>query len=181
MILCTISQFSSLQQHLGSQVISQYQISPEEFDFLQTIHEYENRQNDNELAYIIDRYERLFDSINVTRLVALKLVGYHHQVPPLRIDATLLESYQALVNQQAAVANMANTATLPNPSLQHSQITQPEQISGLNPTTSMSSPTNPILTDTALNTPSNNTAVKDMPITPIELDPIIQVAAGRFG
>lgn len=165
MILCTISQFSSLQQHLGSQVISQYQISPEEFDFLQTIHEYENRQNDNELAYIIDRYERLFDSINVTRLVALKLVGYHHQVPPLRIDATLLESYQALVNQQAAlsnIANMANTATLPTP---------PKQISR----------PNPILTDTALNTLSNNAAFKDMPIAAIELDPIIQVAAGRFG
>lgn len=107
MILCTISQFSALHSHLGSELIAQNNITSEEVEFIQIIHDYESRENDNELVYLIDRYEHIFNDINVTRLVALKLLSYHHQVPMLKYDPTLIESYKAQTNQ----ANPANATS----------------------------------------------------------------------
>lgn len=110
MILCSISQFSSSQAHLGSHLIAQYQITSDEIELLQTIYDYENRQNDENLVFLIDRYERLFDTINVTRLVALKLLGYHPQVAMLPFDPTLLASYQT---QQRQTQQLNLSKTMP--------------------------------------------------------------------
>lgn len=100
MILCTISQFTCVLPHLGSSLIADYHITSEEFDFIQLVHSYENRRNDDDLVQMIDQYERLYPHINTPRLVALKLLTYHYTIEPLPFDPTVLASYQAQLASQ---------------------------------------------------------------------------------
>ena len=87
----------------------------------------------------------------MTRLVAIKLLGYHHQVPPLCIDTTLLENYQTNLSQQPFSHNLAQQ--LPK----------------------TYSPN--ILANSALPTAATGNAIN---LTAMKLDPVLQVAAGAF-
>lgn len=164
MILCTISQFSSPYAHLGAEVIAQYHITREEMDFLQTVYNYENRQNDNDLVYLIDRYERIFNDINVTRLVALKLLSYHYQIPPLKFDASVLKAYQAQQPTDIPTQTLANDKTN-NEALNSDKKANPP-VSHTNATQSLAT--------------TDLDSVDDALLFGITPDPMLQVASGHF-
>ncbi|MFW2176397.1 MULTISPECIES: hypothetical protein [unclassified Moraxella] len=101
MILCTISQFTCIVPYLSPNIIATHQITTDELDFFQLIQTYQQQStyNENDLVYLIERYERIFPQVNTPRLIALNLIKYHYELPELRFDNSILQQYQATLKK----------------------------------------------------------------------------------
>lgn len=91
MILCTISQFNYNADMILDD-LTMYQLSHDEQKFITLIQDFHARENDNVLPLIISNYEQLFEKIDSTRLVVLKILKYNPNIKPLHIDNSRLQS-----------------------------------------------------------------------------------------
>lgn len=112
MILCTIPQFSCIHD-ICAKDLSIYQLDEAEQMFVNLVQSFHSRENDNDLPMIISRYEELFDKINTTRLVVLKILKYQPNIKPLKIDSSRLQS---VINTPALSAEI-NSSTEVEPML----------------------------------------------------------------
>lgn len=91
MILCTIPQFSCLIDPTNKAILTTYQLNDNETAFVQLIDLFHHRQDDHNLPMIVSEYEELFEKINTTRLVVLKVLKYQPTVQPLQIEKSRLQ------------------------------------------------------------------------------------------
>lgn len=108
MIICNISQFSCLFNinEISQDELMAYQLTPDEITFIQLIHDYQSRENDNKLPRIVQQYEALLGNIDVTRLVILKVLYYQPNIKPLQIDPSRLQNLPALPKRHIVEAQI---------------------------------------------------------------------------
>lgn len=97
MILSTISQFS-YNHDISVDSLSTYQLDKDELMFIDLINSFHHRKNDENLPTIIYHYEQLFNKINTTRLVVLKILKYQPNIQPFKIDNKRLQSVATSAN-----------------------------------------------------------------------------------
>lgn len=93
MIFCTIPQFSCRINPTQPDIVTDYQLNDEELRFIRLIHAFHQRQNDNDLLKIVSQYEEMFDKVNTTRLVVLKVLKYQPDEPTLPIEKSRLQAF----------------------------------------------------------------------------------------
>lgn len=108
MILCTISQFNYNADMILDD-LTMYQLSHDEQKFITLIQDFHARENDNALPFIISNYEQLFEKVDSTRLVVLKILQYNPNIKPINIDSSRLQS---VINEPNLPADINDTADI---------------------------------------------------------------------